>query len=171
MGAAHPGSPAGSALVGELTVRSEEFRRRWAISTTPRRWATTRRTKVTTDRGNRADLVMRNDRGTNWGSLFTVPSEVVARVGVLMRWFSIVGVRGAQVARAMLSLVLALLVRLVVGPSSCLVAPARGSVHLFRARMRSHPGGRIVRLADILTRVTGAEEARRIAEASPAERG
>jgi hypothetical protein len=93
---------------------------------------------VTADRGNRTDLFLRNDRGTNWGSLFTVPSEVVARVGVLMRWFSIVGVRGAQVARAMLSLVLALLVRFVVGPSSCLVAPARGSVHLLRARMRSH---------------------------------
>ncbi|MDT7589104.1 MAG: hypothetical protein QOE32_6654 [Pseudonocardiales bacterium] len=55
-----------------------------------------------------------------------------------MRWFSIVGARGAQVARAMLSLVLALLVRLVVGPSSCLVAPARGSVLLFRARVRPH---------------------------------
>lgn len=53
-----------------------------------------------------------------------------------MRWFSIVGARGAQVSRAMLSLVLALLVRLVVGPSSCLVAPARGSVLLFRARVR-----------------------------------
>jgi hypothetical protein len=53
-----------------------------------------------------------------------------------MRWFSVVGAKGAQVVRAMLSLVLAVLVRLVVGPSSCLVGPTRGGLLPVRARMR-----------------------------------